>query len=141
MEEHKVVYESNPDVADLKIIENGLSDFDRTEFGRAGSQPFTHFLRDSQGTIVGGIHGNNGTLWAYVSALWVCEHLRGMGFGGQLLQAAESEAVSRGCSDCYLDTFNPRALEFYKKAGYTVFGELENFIPGGKRYFLRKRLF
>lgn len=140
MEEYTIVYEAKPEAADLRIIENGLAEFDRMEFGRTGSQPFTFFVRDPQGSIVGGIHGNSGSVWAYVSALWVSEHLRGTGLGGRLLQAAESEAVNRGCSNCYLDTFNPRALEFYLKADYVIFGELEDFFPGGKRYFLRKRL-
>ena len=140
MEEYRIAYEAKPASSDLGVIENGLADFDLTQFERAGSQPFTFFLRDPQGSIVGGIHGNNGTVWAYVSALWVAEHLRGTGYGGLLLRAAEREAVNRGCSNCYLDTFNPRALEFYLKAGYVIFGELEDFIPGGKRYFLSKTL-
>ena len=140
MEDYEILYEADPNQDDLQVVENGLNEFDRTEFGRAGYQSLTYFLRDSRGSIVGGVHGNTGLIWAYVSALWVSEHLRGMGFGGQLLRAAESEAASRGCSNCYLDTFNPRALEFYKNAGYSVFGELANFFPGGTRYFLLKNL-
>lgn len=140
MEEYTIAYEAKPGSSDLQVIENGLNEFDREEFGRTDSQTLTHFLRDKDGSIVGGVHGNTGSVWAYISALWVTEHLRGAGYGGLLLRAAEDEAVSRGCSNCYLDTFNPRALEFYKKAGYVIFGELEDFFPGGNRYFLRKKL-
>ena len=57
-----------------------------------------------------------------------------------MLEQAEVEAVNRGCKFAYLDTFSFQALPFYEKQGYAVFGVLEDYPEGKKRYFLQKRL-
>jgi hypothetical protein len=53
---------------------------------------------------------------------------------------AEAEARQRGAQHAYLDTFSFQAPGFYKKHGYQVFGELQDFPPGHQRYFLTKQL-
>jgi ribosomal protein S18 acetylase RimI-like enzyme len=75
-----------------------------------------------------------------VSLLWVSEGLRGGGHGSRLLQSIERVAAERGCANAYLDTFSFQAPGFYRRHGYVVFGELEDFPEGHKRIFLRKRL-
>jgi ribosomal protein S18 acetylase RimI-like enzyme len=35
---------------------------------------------------------------------------------------------------------NPQALALYRRLGYTVFGELEDYPPGFSRFFLQKKL-
>ena len=72
--------------------------------------------------------------------MWIKEEFRGRGFGHQLLTLAEQEARQRGAEYAYLDTFSFQAPGFYKKHGYEVFGELNNFPPGHRRYFLSKQL-
>lgn len=56
------------------------------------------------------------------------------------LTLAEHEARQRGAKNAYLDTFSFQALNFYKRHGYQVFGELPNLPPGHQRYFLTKQL-
>ena len=56
------------------------------------------------------------------------------------MHEAEAEAVRRGCASAYLDTFDFQARPFYERLGYQLFGQLDDFPPGGSRYFLRKRL-
>ena len=53
---------------------------------------------------------------------------------------AEAEAIRRGCKNAHLDTLSFQALDFYKKYGYTVFGQLDGLPPGHSRYYLRKTL-
>jgi len=72
--------------------------------------------------------------------MWVKEELRGRGYGHRLLTMAEEEARQRGAKNAYLDTFGFQAPDFYKQHGYQVFGELEDFPAGHRRYFLRKQL-
>jgi hypothetical protein len=48
--------------------------------------------------------------------------------------------TASGCRKSWLDTFSFQAPGFYEKNGYVVFGELSEYSPGHKRYFLRKRL-
>ncbi|MEH2166604.1 MAG: hypothetical protein V7K41_08010 [Nostoc sp.] len=54
--------------------------------------------------------------------------------------AAEQEAVNRGCLNVYVFTYSFQAPEFYQHLGYEVFGELADFPPGHRRYFLKKNL-
>ena len=77
--------------------------------------------------------------WLFIKLLWVSEELRGQGFGRALMSSAEQEALARGCTNIYLDTFSFQARDFYERLGYEVFGQLTDFPPGHKRYFLQKR--
>ena len=56
------------------------------------------------------------------------------------LRAAEQFALEHGCPGSYLDTFEFQALPFYERHGYTVFGVLEDYPPGSRRFYLRKVL-
>ena len=117
-------------------------EYNRSKVGGKPKESLTFFLRDAGGRIVGGVHGNYSPTgrWLYVDTLWVSERARGGGYGARLMQLVEREAVARGCTDAYLSTFSFQAPEFYRKLGYAVFGELEDFPPGHKRYFLKKKL-
>jgi hypothetical protein len=53
---------------------------------------------------------------------------------------AEQEALRRDCRHGHLDTMSFQALEFYKRQGYTVFGELRDLPVGYTRYFMKKAL-
>ncbi|MMZ59580.1 Acetyltransferase (GNAT) family protein [compost metagenome] len=72
--------------------------------------------------------------------LWISETLRGQGYGSRLLEDIESIVRAKGCKLIHLDTWNFQAPEFYKKHGFEIFGELEGFPEGFKRYFLRKQI-
>ena len=72
--------------------------------------------------------------------LFVKEELRGLGYGHRLLKNAEEEARKRGAKNVYLDTFSFQAPDFYKRHGYQVFGELNDFPAGQQRFFFTKEL-
>lgn len=97
-------------------------------------------LRDESGALCGGLLGSTRWEWLQVEILWVHESLRGGGFGSRLLKAAEDHAISLGCRSARLDTFDFEAREFYEKAGYRVYGQLENFPAGHTQYHLTKSL-
>ncbi|MGB7097037.1 MAG: GNAT family N-acetyltransferase, partial [Anaerolineales bacterium] len=78
--------------------------------------------------------------WFYLDLMWIKDDLRGRGYGQRLLTLAEDEARQRGAKNAYLDTFSFQAPDFYKKYGYKVFGELQDFPPGHHRYFMTKKL-
>ena len=48
--------------------------------------------------------------------------------------------MRRGCKNAHLDTLSFQALDFYKKYGYIVFGQIADLPPGHTRYYLRKTL-
>lgn len=121
-------------------IWDGLRVYNEAHAGPAGTRPFAVFARDEAGRAVGGLHGDLRWDWLHVDNFWLPEALRGRGLGSALLRAAESLALDHGCVGSYLDTFEFQALPFYQRHGYTVFGVLDGFPPGFKRYFLQKPL-
>ena len=97
-------------------------------------------LRDHTGNVRGGVLADCFGGWVYISLLWVEKSLRNLGYGTQLMQMVESEAMELGCTHAHLDTFSYEARPFYEKLGYELFGTLEDYPPGYKKYFLKKRL-
>ena len=96
------------------------------------------FLRDGDGTIVGGLRGDVVWGWLHVDFLWVDERLRGAGLGTRLMQRAEAEARSLDVDRAHLETTDFQALDFYRKRGYEVFGELPDHPPGYTCYYMKK---
>ena len=90
--------------------------------------------------ILGGLYGSTWMSYLHVNLLFVPESMRGAGVGRKLMMEAEAEAVRRGCSAASLDTFSFQARGFYEKLGYSVFGTLEDYPPGHRRFYLTKRL-
>jgi ribosomal protein S18 acetylase RimI-like enzyme len=82
------------------------------------------------------------TLWNgfFISALWVAEAVRRKGIGRQLMARAEELAMQNGCDHIHLDTFDFQAREFYVKNGFHLFGTIEDYPIGHKRYYLIKKL-
>jgi ribosomal protein S18 acetylase RimI-like enzyme len=52
--------------------------------------------------------------------LWVREGLRKRGYGTALMQAAERDAVARGCKQLVLDTHSLQAPLFYQRLGFKI---------------------
>lgn len=125
---------------DIDRVASGLRDFNTEFLGPPDLRPLNVFLRDERGEVVGGLLGHSVYGWAYVAKLWVSAEFRGKGFGRELLQAAEREAMARGCTAIHLDTFEYQARPFYERQGYRVFGTLEGFPPGYRQFYLAKTL-
>ena len=98
------------------------------------------FLRDHKGNVMGGVLADCFGGWVYISLLWVEKSLQNLGYGTQLMQMVESEAILQGCTYAHLDTFSYEARPFYEKLGYELFATLEDYPPGHYKYFLKKSL-
>jgi len=136
-EEYQIVYKDNPE---WEIIGGGINAFNQQQGGQDNAQNLCFVLQSPDGVIVGGVIGSTYWDWLHVDLMWIKEEFRGCGYGKRLLMQAEDEARQRGARYAYLDTFSFQAPDFYKKYGYEVFGELENFPDGHQRYFLAKQL-
>ena len=138
---YEITLEENASADDLRVVSDGLEAGVAKLFADKCRTDVAFFVRDERGRIVGGVNGNHGTFgWLYVNALWVHDDLRGRGFGRQLMEKIEAEAARHGCKNAFLNTMSFQAPEFYKKLGYTVFAELEDFPGEHSRIFLRKKL-
>ena len=102
--------------------------------------PVAVFLRDTNEEILGGVLGEIWGQWLFVSHVWLAAPLRRGGYGGKLLAMAERYALEKGCHNAWLTTASFQARPFYEKFGYELFATLDEFPPGHKLYFLKKRL-
>jgi hypothetical protein len=56
------------------------------------------------------------------------------------VRAAEAFAVQHGFQYARVETTSFQAKPFYEKLGYEVLGVLDDFPPGYRSYYLKKRL-
>ncbi len=132
--------QTEPDAGNVELLKDRLYEYNVARTGIDDGKLLGIFLRDDRGEIFAGLYG-----WTWggcldVQQLWVREDARGRGHGRRLLQAAEREAVARGCRQATLDTHCFQAPEFYRRLGYEVVGVLEGYPRGHRKYYLRKTL-
>ncbi|MEP6564611.1 MAG: GNAT family N-acetyltransferase [Mesorhizobium sp.] len=131
---------ADPLPEELAFLGERLTAFNDSDVGHSGRKALAELVRDEDGKVVAGISGYTAWGWLYVQWLWVDEQLRGQHMAGQMLEAAEQEAVARGCQNAWIDTFNPKAVKAYERQGYRPFGTLADFPVGRSRIFLQKKL-
>lgn len=135
-----VITEGEPTADDYQILVNGMLAYHASQGHPRKSETLSIFLKDEKGKVFGGIIVS--FLWngMEIRSLWVDETIRKRGWGRKLMQAAELEAVKRGCTIAYTNTFSWQAPEFYKKLGYTLYGKLEDFPKGNCLSYVCKKL-
>jgi GNAT superfamily N-acetyltransferase len=126
--------------ADVERLSQGLTDHALPHTRVPGFRPLGAFMRDEHGTLVGGVWGHVNWNWLSVNLVWVSETLRGAGHGRRLMAALEAAARERGCEHAHLDTFSYQARPFYEHLGYVVFGTLDDYPRGHRRFFMKKTL-
>lgn len=104
------------------------------------ASPLSLVKRDAAGRIVAGLTGKTFWNWLYIDLLWVDEALRGQGIGRALVQAAEQEALQRGCHSSYLWTESHQGPDFYPRLGYKEFVSMPDFPVGFERKGFMKRI-
>ena len=124
----------------VRRLRNSLARYNRSHVGHDCRKDLLIVLRSVRKKIIGGLVGETYLGYLHIDILWVDEHQRRRGHGERLLSTAEKEAVKRGCTYAHLDTHGFQALDFYRKRGYSVVGELRDLPPGDSRYLLRKVL-
>ena len=142
MDQYRLTIEVNPRSRDAQTIIESLYKYNRIETQTKAEdiKRLAVFLRDSRNHIAGGLLAWAFWGWLQIEFLWIRDDLRGMGFGNDLMIAAEEKALAMGCYQAYLETFSFQNTDFYKKLGYEVFGILEDYPRNHNKYFLRKRL-
>ena len=139
-EGYQIEYVEKPEQSAWGIIGQGIHNFNQEQAGDNQFERLCFVLRDPDEEIAGGVIAEIYWGWLHVDLLWVRADLRGRGFGYRLLSRAENEARQRGAKNAFLDTFSFQAPDFYTRNGYQVFGELQDFPPGHRRYYLTKKL-
>ena len=126
----------DPSQENLAIVNQGLHAFNLAQLGEEIVSTYFKVLiiaKDRDGTVVGGAHGEMYWEWLHIDTLWVAEQHRGRGIGSDLLKQIEAAAISKGFYGIHLETTDFQAVEFYRKNGYKIFGELEGKPKGHTR--------
>ena len=139
MSELKIVFAQEGGAA-AQTVRDRLDMFNVAVTGIAGYYPVNFFLKSTRGETLGGLLGSIWGGWLYITFLWVDEACRGQDWGTRLMDQAEAYARERGAHSVSLDTHSFQARPFYERRGYEVFGELDDYPKGHKKYFLRKKL-
>ena len=130
----------NPTDKEIAFVNNALQKFNDEKVGPDNHELLNIVEYNNSGNIIAGILGGTYWGWMHIDILWVDENHRKQGLGSQLLNAAESEAIKRGCHSVHVDTMSWQAPEFYKKHGYEIISELNDIPNGNKKYHLIKKL-
>lgn len=130
----------NPTEEQRQAILQPLIEYNDAQTGGSKSEPFALMVKDQNGEILGGLYGRMIFRWMFIELLSVPEQGRGLGIGSKLMAQAEALAKEKNCYGVWLDTFDFQAPEFYKKLGFSQFGEIVDYPPGHKRHFFQKRL-
>ncbi|CAX56876.1 GNAT family N-acetyltransferase [Erwinia pyrifoliae] len=131
---------ATPHPEDVNHIRQKLMAFNAQHVDVEEIKELAVFLDGDDGNKIAGLLATTWGNWMHIQLLWVEERLRGSGHGARLLQAAELEAIVRGCRRVCVDTFSFQAREFYEKQGYRLQMTLEQMPHHHRQHYLIKRL-
>jgi ribosomal protein S18 acetylase RimI-like enzyme len=140
MDAPNLVIETDPKPQDVDFLEDQINAYNLAQTGIDFGGLLACFVRNDEGRIIAGIHGYTWGGCCQIEELWVNADLRGQGYGTRLLQAAENEAMRRGCTQVVLDTHSFQAPHFYRNRGYEIVGIIDNFPQQYQKIYLRKQL-
>jgi GNAT superfamily N-acetyltransferase len=140
MAEPTIVVTDAPDRSDVDVIGQGLEAFNDENTGIRDRQTLAVLVKDAAGKTLGGISGRSSLGLLFVDLVYLPKSLRGGGLGSRLLAMTEEEGRRRGCKSAVLYTISFQAPEFYKRHGWTVFGEIPCDPLGTSRIFMTKDL-
>jgi GNAT superfamily N-acetyltransferase len=129
--------EPTPD--EVQYLEDRIYEFNSKFTNIADGKLLAFFVREHD-RIVAGICGNTWGGTCELRQFWVEESQRHRGLGTKLFEAAEQEAIRRGCSQIVLMTFSFQAPAFYERHGFEVVATIDNHPLGWQNVVMRKAL-
>ena len=126
--------------AAAQLVRDRLDMFNVGVTGVSAYYPVNLFVQSRRGETKGGLLGGIWGGWLHIAYLWMDESVRGQDWGTRLMDHAEAYARERGCHSVSLDTHSFQARPFYEGRGYEVFGVLDDYPKGHKKFFLKKKL-
>jgi len=123
-----------------RLVRDRLDLYNVATTGVSGYYPVNFFVKSTRGETLGGVMGAIWGGWLQIAILWIDESVRGQDWGTRLMDQAETYAREHGCHSATLDTHSFQARPFYEGRGYEIFGTLDDYPKGHKRFYLRKKL-
>jgi len=124
---------------DADVIQDGLDTYDEAYEPKYENVDFYKKIADKDGKFTAGVIANvNKGAYGFVDALLVEESFRHHGMGSYLLKEAEDFAKENGAA-MILTSAGDWNVDFFKKNGYLVRGELKDVPKGHNCYELFKK--
>ena len=125
---------------DAEVIENGIRTYSEAYEPEYESVGFYKKLADKEGSFAAGVIAEvNKGVYGFVDAVFVEEALRRQGLGTALLKAAEDFTRENG-AHIVLTNAGDWNVDFFKKNGYLLRGELKDVPKGHDCYELYKNI-
>jgi len=132
--------DEDPSYSDIHFLDDRINEYNVERTGITDGKILSYFVRDENGAIIAGLYGWTWGGCCEVRYLWVRQDYRNRGYGRGLMQAAEDEAITRGCCQMILDTHSFRAPRFYQGLGFEILATHANYPRGHQKHYLRKAL-
>jgi GNAT superfamily N-acetyltransferase len=136
----RIEINETPQEVDYQAILAPLREYNQAQTGLIGTEKLAILIKDDAGATQGGLYAKISGQWLFVELLVVPEVARGQGLGAKLMDKVEALAREKGCQGIWLDTFSFQAPDFYRRLGFSIFGELKDYpVTGYNRFFMQKR--
>ena len=132
--------DENPPDADVHFLEGQINQYNVETTKIVDGRLVSFLLRDERAQIVAGLYGWTWGGTCEIRYLWVREDFRNHGYGKALIEAAEREAIVRGCNQIVLDTHSFQAPLFYQRLGFEIIASHAGYPRGHYKHNLRKQL-
>lgn len=124
----------------IQLLEERIYEFNGAKINKTDGHLFSKVLHDDSGEVIAGVGGWTWSGACEVTQLWVDEKLRRKGIGTILLNAAEEEAVQKGCKVILIRTYSFQAPQFYMDRGYKSEHVLNDFPVNHTYLILSKKI-
>ena len=141
------------------MLENGIDQWDdtypNTEIISEDLNVGTYYVAEIDGTIIGGVNIDKNQDDTYLALDWkdksdsflvvhrlgVKEEFWNKKIGKVLMLFTEKLVLEKGLKSIRLDTYsgNPKAMEFYRRLGYTELGTI-NLKPDKEKYYCFEKI-
>jgi GNAT superfamily N-acetyltransferase len=122
------------------LLDERIYEFNANATGIHDGALLNASINDDDGRLVAGLSGHTWGGCCTIVLLWVDESMRGAGLGRDLMEAAEQEAVRRGCRQIVLSTHSFQAPRFYEKLGFQRLAAIPNNPAGYEDFIYIKEL-
>jgi GNAT superfamily N-acetyltransferase len=141
------------------MLENGIDQwcdtYPNTEIISEDLNVGTYYVAEMDGTIIGGVNIDKNQDTTYLALDWedisdsflvvhrlgVKEEFWNKKIGKDLMLFTEKLVIEKGMKSIRLDTYsgNPKAMEFYRRLGYTEIGTID-LKPNKEKYYCYEKI-
>lgn len=129
-----------PVAEEIQFLDDKIYEYNSKQTNQHNGKLFSKWALNSDGVIIGGLTGWSWAEACEITLFWLDESYRHLGYGTELLHAAEEYALKEGCKIIFLRSYSFQAPAFYIKNGFKIEHTIQGFPPGYLSFFLVKNI-